>query len=256
MKRWGFAQLIFSSQSCFNKSSVREELFEVGNFTYGVVIDGLCKAGNTAMAMQLLRVMEKGSCRPGTLEYSMVIESLCKDRFVDSAMKLFHEMPEKGIKRDDGYCLEGRVDEARKIFNSMPDEAMHLFRQMPLKGLEPDVDTYNTVLQGLLEEAKDILLKMEQRSCCPNGVTYNVIIRGILKSGEHAEATKFLDVMVGRGFSPDSATLELLISFLQRKEINPSILFMIKKCAPKLKERSNVRVLELYEALVNGSSGA
>ncbi|KAG8382244.1 hypothetical protein BUALT_Bualt05G0056700 [Buddleja alternifolia] len=434
---------IAEAQQLFRKI-VREGLCEVNNFVFGVVVDGLCKAGNTAMAIELLRVMQKGSRRPGTHEYNMIIDSLCKDRLVDSAMDLFDEMPQKGITRTvvtyttlinglstfsrweevkalwkqmidcniypnvitfntvidalckeglvdkahevlnimilknhvpdvstygalmDGYCLQGRVEEARKIFNSMPgkgitpciisygilingyfkktkiDEAMHLFREMPLKGLEPDVVTYNTVLQGLfrlhkcstaleifdemlaankkpnfytycnmlnglyenglaerawslldeiekkgltlhicyytividglckankldtaralfadlpskglkpdvitytaiingccekglLEEAKDILLKMEQRSCIPNRVTYNVIFRGILKSGDLDEAAKFLDVMVGRGFSPDGSTASSLFSLLQKKENNPNILNMIKKCAP------------------------
>ncbi|KAG8372109.1 hypothetical protein BUALT_Bualt12G0032300 [Buddleja alternifolia] len=47
------------------------------------------------MAVELLGVIEKVNCKPGTHEYSMVIDSLCKDRMVDSAMKLFNDMPKK-----------------------------------------------------------------------------------------------------------------------------------------------------------------
>ncbi|KAG8372106.1 hypothetical protein BUALT_Bualt12G0032000 [Buddleja alternifolia] len=146
-----------------------------------VVINGLCKVINTTMAIQLLRVMEKGSCRPDTHKYNMIIDGLCKDRMIDSAMKLFDKMPQKGINRNVityNVLINGLSNEARKVYNSLPgkgiipcsisyvilingyfkemkiDEAMHLFRQMPFKGLVPYVSTYTTVMQGLFRLRK------------------------------------------------------------------------------------------------------
>ncbi|GFQ00403.1 pentatricopeptide repeat-containing protein at1g62670 mitochondrial [Phtheirospermum japonicum] len=81
---------------------VKEELCELSVVTYGTVIDGLRKVGNTAMAIEMLRVMEKGRsiCKPNTHIYRMVIDSLCKDKMMDDALKLFDEMSEKGIPPD------------------------------------------------------------------------------------------------------------------------------------------------------------
>ncbi|KAL6501180.1 hypothetical protein OROHE_025043 [Orobanche hederae] len=47
---------INEAQELFRKM-VKEELCELSVVTYGTVIDGLCKAGNTAMAIDLLTVM-------------------------------------------------------------------------------------------------------------------------------------------------------------------------------------------------------
>ncbi|KAL3653996.1 hypothetical protein CASFOL_003677 [Castilleja foliolosa] len=57
---------INEAQGLFRKM-VKEELCELNAVTYGTVIDGLCKAGNTPMAIEMLRVMENGrSCKPDT----------------------------------------------------------------------------------------------------------------------------------------------------------------------------------------------
>ncbi|KAL6503533.1 hypothetical protein OROGR_025456 [Orobanche gracilis] len=50
---------INEAQKLFMKM-VKEGLCEPDVVTYGIVIDGLCKAGNIAMAIEILRVMEKG----------------------------------------------------------------------------------------------------------------------------------------------------------------------------------------------------
>ncbi|KAK6136000.1 hypothetical protein DH2020_030272 [Rehmannia glutinosa] len=79
---------IIEAQELFQKI-VRERLCELDVVTYGIVVYGLCKAGNTAMAIELLRVMEKGSCKPNIHIYSSVIDSLCKNRMIRLCLEDF-----------------------------------------------------------------------------------------------------------------------------------------------------------------------
>ncbi|GFQ05679.1 pentatricopeptide repeat-containing protein at1g62670 mitochondrial [Phtheirospermum japonicum] len=108
----------------------KEGLCELDVVTYGIVIDGLCKAGNVAVAIELLRVMEKRrSCKPDTHIYSMVIDGLCKDRMIDSALKLFDEMSEKDIVPNVvtysalicGLCNLSRWGEVKMLLEKMID---------------------------------------------------------------------------------------------------------------------------------------
>ncbi|KAG8382246.1 hypothetical protein BUALT_Bualt05G0056900 [Buddleja alternifolia] len=155
---------IAEAQNLFRKI-VREELCEMNNIIFGVVVDGLCKAGNTAMAIQLLRVMEKGSCRPDTHKYNMIIDGLCKDKLLDSAMKLFDEMPHKGIDRDvftynvliNGLSTFGQWKEVKALWKEMIDCKIY-----------PNVITFTTVIdalckEGLVDKAHDLLNIMIQK---------------------------------------------------------------------------------------------
>ncbi|XP_059629779.1 pentatricopeptide repeat-containing protein At1g62914, mitochondrial-like [Cornus florida] len=81
----------------FNKL-LRGNEIEPDEIMYGTMINGLCKIGNTSMAIGLLRAMEKTKIfRANLVMYSIIIDSLCKDKMVDDALVLFSEMMEKGI---------------------------------------------------------------------------------------------------------------------------------------------------------------
>ncbi|PQQ00949.1 pentatricopeptide repeat-containing protein [Prunus yedoensis var. nudiflora] len=65
--------------------------------TFGTLIKGFCMTGNNSAAIQLLRRMEEGACKPDLVVYSTIIDSLCKDTLVIDALNLFLEMRSKGI---------------------------------------------------------------------------------------------------------------------------------------------------------------
>ncbi|KAJ0705353.1 putative tetratricopeptide-like helical domain superfamily [Helianthus annuus] len=164
---------------------------------YGTVINGLCKAGHTSKALELLRFMEAGSCKPNVYQYNTIIDSLCKDKMVDHALVIFAKTVEKGVVAD--YNL-----------------AMELFDGLCLKGLEPNARTYTVMIsvycqEGLFSKAKEFVRKMEENGCLPNSVTYNVIVHEFLKQNEFQEANIFLEEMINRGFFPDATTFSLLL---------------------------------------------
>ncbi|KAL3653963.1 hypothetical protein CASFOL_003644 [Castilleja foliolosa] len=178
---------ISEAQGLFRKM-VKEELCELSVVTYGTVIDGLCKSGNTPMAIEMLRVMENWSCKPDTDVYNMVIEHICYSRScVDSALKIFDEMCEKDIPPDEvtfkalisGLCSRSR---------GRRSEVKMLIKKMIGNEIYTDVFTFNSYIdalcdRGLVDEAKDVLDIMKQQNVKPNGFTYSYFMDECCKQG-------------------------------------------------------------------------
>ncbi|KAK6135965.1 hypothetical protein DH2020_030303 [Rehmannia glutinosa] len=216
---------INEAQELFRKM-VREGLCKLNVVTYGIVIDGLCKAGNTAMAIELLRVMEKGSCKPNIQIYSTVIDGLCKDGMIDSALKLFAEMTEKGITPDVvtynilvcGLCNLSRWREVKLLLKEMIDCKIH-----------PDVVTFNTIIdalckEGLVDEAEDVLHLMMERDVVPDVVSYNALIDGYCLQGHMTKARNLFDSMARKNIAPDIWTFNALINgYCKKMKIDDAI---------------------------------
>ncbi|KAL8479330.1 hypothetical protein ACS0TY_026266 [Phlomoides rotata] len=216
------------------------------------VINGLCKAGQTTRAFELLHNLEKTRWKPNICAYTTLIEGLCKGGMVDDALQLLPKMVDKGISPDvltynilvDAYCKQGRMNDVEDVLEDMmqqnicPDivtyntliegycvegdmnRAWHLFLDVPSKGLERDIFTYNTTIHGLLnkgryDDAWKLFNEMKARQVHPNLRTYNIMLDGF-KSGEIPQALSFLHTMEDEGFIPDIVTYGTLINGLCR----------------------------------------
>ncbi|XP_022008462.1 putative pentatricopeptide repeat-containing protein At1g12700, mitochondrial [Helianthus annuus] len=202
------------------KKLVKEKICEPNQVMYGTVVNGLCKAGHTSKALELLRFMEASSCKPNVYQYNTIIDSLCKDKMVDHALEIFAKMVEKGVVADvitynsliRGLCNFGQ--DCSKC--GKRNLAMDLFDELCLKGLKPNVRTYTVMIsvycqEGLFGIAKEFVRKREENGYLPNSVTYNVIVQEFLKQNEFQEANIFLEEMIDRGFFPDATTFSLLL---------------------------------------------
>ncbi|KAL0388084.1 UNVERIFIED_CONTAM: putative pentatricopeptide repeat-containing protein, mitochondrial [Sesamum radiatum] len=87
---------VIEAEKLFKKLSTLK-LCEPNEVTVLTVINGLCKAGHTLTAYDLLGLFEKTSFKLDVYSYSTVIDSLCKDRMVDDALQLLAKMIDKGI---------------------------------------------------------------------------------------------------------------------------------------------------------------
>ncbi|GFQ04825.1 putative pentatricopeptide repeat-containing protein at1g12700 mitochondrial [Phtheirospermum japonicum] len=187
---------ISEAQELFRKM-VEEELCELNVVTY--VIDGLCKAGNTPMAIELLRVMEKGrGCKPNNHIYSMVIASLSLIR---------------------GLCNLSRCRDAKMVLKKMIDHKIY-----------PNVMTFSTLVDalckgGLLGEAEDVLQIMKQQNVNPNLFTYNSLMDGYCLQGRMDEARSVFDSsMPSMNIAPDVISYSILINgYYKRKKIDEAM---------------------------------
>lgn len=74
-----------------------EKLCVPNERTYSAMINGLCKAGATFKALELLDLLENGNCKLDVYAYNIVIDGLCKDGKVDDALQLLSTLGDKGI---------------------------------------------------------------------------------------------------------------------------------------------------------------
>ncbi|CAB4263069.1 unnamed protein product [Prunus armeniaca] len=66
--------------------------------TYATIINGLCRAGKTCMALEILEQMyEDGRFKPVPQCYNPIIDRLCKESRIDEAMTLFRDMINKSV---------------------------------------------------------------------------------------------------------------------------------------------------------------
>ncbi|KAH6795927.1 hypothetical protein C2S51_036913 [Perilla frutescens var. frutescens] len=117
---------------------------------------------------------------------------------VKDAVKLFDEMPEMGVERNVkslnallvSCILAGEYGEMKRIFSEFPGKY----------GLEPDLDTYNSVLKGLCESdssnsAYSVLAEMERKGVKPNATTFSAVIAGFYKEKKLSDAENVVELM-------------------------------------------------------------
>ncbi|EYU40951.1 hypothetical protein MIMGU_mgv11b018047mg [Erythranthe guttata] len=153
-------------------------------------MDGLCKAGRVHTARDLLLLLENTIYKPDVMAYNAVINGLCKCRMVDNALQLKSRMIDKGISPTvvtyssmiqglcdfDGYCLQGKMDRAKEVFDSITGS-----------GLTPCIISYNSLINGYckkgkVDEAWRLFLEVSSKDLEQTTVTYNTMIHGLLKA--------------------------------------------------------------------------
>ncbi|XP_041026633.1 pentatricopeptide repeat-containing protein At5g46100 isoform X2 [Juglans microcarpa x Juglans regia] len=181
------------------------------SYTYGTLINGLCRVGKIGEAKELLKEMETKGCLPSVVTYTSLIHGLCQSGNLDEAVGLLEEMKIREIEPNvftysalmDGLCKGGRSS-----------QAMELLEMMISKRHRPNMITYSTLIHGLckdgkLREALEILDRMKLHGLKPDAGLYGKIISGFCDICKFQEAANFLDEMVLGGISPNRLTWSL-----------------------------------------------
>ncbi|KAL3624982.1 hypothetical protein CASFOL_031650 [Castilleja foliolosa] len=129
-----------------------------------------------------------------------------KSGLVKDAIKLFDEMPNLGVPNGVkalnsllfSCILGGEYGEMKRVFSEFPRKY----------GLEPDLDTYNTVLKGFSESGStnsshSILAEMERKGIKPNMTTFSVVIGGFYKEEKLSDVESMMILMKKYGMRPN-----------------------------------------------------
>jgi pentatricopeptide repeat protein len=73
--------------------------------------------------------------------------------------------------------------------------------------------------EGQSDEAYKLFRKMKDEGFLPDSCSYNVIIQGFLQNHDSSTAIRLIDEMVGKRFSADSSTFQMLLDLESRDEI-------------------------------------
>ncbi|XWS13261.1 hypothetical protein CRYUN_Cryun36dG0022400 [Craigia yunnanensis] len=182
-------------------------------FTYGALVDGLCKAHKVKEAHDLLEAMSAVGCKPNHVVYDALIDGFCKVGKLDEAQEVFSKMSEHGYSPNI-YTYSSLID--RLFKDKRLDLALKVLSKMLENSCAPNVVVYTEMIDGLCkagktDEAYKLMLMMEEKGCYPNVVTYTAMIDGFGKAGTIDKSLELLEQMGSKGCAPNFITYSVLI---------------------------------------------
>lgn len=189
-------------------------LIEPNVFTYGALINGLCKKHRVVEASDLLEAMEVAGCEPNQVIYDALIDGFCKVGKLEEAQHVFGKMSERGYSPN-VYTYSSLID--RLFKDKRLDLALKVLSKMLEDSCPPNVVTYTEMIDGLCkvgktEEAHKLLLMMEEKGCHPNVVTYTAMIDGLGRAGKVDMSIALFREMTAKSCSPNFVTYRILIN--------------------------------------------
>ncbi|EMS58658.1 Protein Rf1, mitochondrial [Triticum urartu] len=209
--------------------------------TYGIILDGLYRAGRTAAAKEMFHQMIKSGITVPISIYTIILRGLCKNNCAGEAITMFQELRAMNVKFDI-ITLNTMINAMYKV--QRREEAKGLFAAISASGLMPDAYTYNVMINNLLkegsvEEVDNMFSLMEKSGCAPSSHLVNDIIRRLLEKGEIAKAGNYLSKVDGKIISLEDSTTSLLSSLFSSKG----------------KYRENIKLLPANYHFLDGFSG-
>ncbi|TVU03507.1 hypothetical protein EJB05_50945, partial [Eragrostis curvula] len=242
MKKWGFPPTVI---------------------TYTAVLEAYCKQRNFKRAYEVLDLMSSQGCHPNVITYTMIMTSLAKCERFEEALNVSHRMKSSGCKPDTLFYNSlinllgkaGHLYEASQVFrvempmNGVPrnlatyntmisilcqygrdDDAVNVLKEMEAQSCKPDLHTYQPLLRLLLsrrgqsEAVDNVLNELISKSGLGLDLdTYSLLIHGLCRISETDWAYRLYDEMVCSEIVPRDKTCELLLSEMQRRNMEPCI---------------------------------
>eukprot|EP00268_Persea_americana_P017548 TRINITY_DN18475_c0_g1_i1.p1 TRINITY_DN18475_c0_g1~~TRINITY_DN18475_c0_g1_i1.p1 ORF type:complete len:1016 (-),score=153.75 TRINITY_DN18475_c0_g1_i1:967-4014(-) len=183
-------------------------------FTYGALVDGLCKSHKVIEACDLLDAMVVAGCEPNHVVYDALIDGFCKVGKLDEAQEVFVKMSERGYSPN-VYTYSSLID--RLFKDKRLDLALKVLSKMLENCCAPNVVTYTEMIDGLCkvgktDEAYKLLAMMEEKGCHPNVVTYTAMIDGFGRVGKVDMCLELFRQMTEKGCAPNFVTYRVLIN--------------------------------------------
>lgn len=136
---------------------------------------------------------------------------------LDNAIKTFEQMHELGLHRTakslNALLFSSAV--AKKY-----SEVKRIFLEFPKKyGIEPDLDTYNTVIKAFCESGSSssvysLLAEMERKRIKPNMTSYGALIAGFYTEEKYDDVGKVLELMKKNEMQPGISIYNIRIKSL------------------------------------------
>ncbi|GJM96531.1 hypothetical protein PR202_ga13374 [Eleusine coracana subsp. coracana] len=209
------------------------------------VIRALGEEGLPRHALAAFHRMRQLRCAPDAQCYNTLIAALCRNGRFRDARFLLDQMERPGARcAPDAYtytvliswyCRIGVGTGCRKAARRRIYEAGRLFRRMGEKGLQPDVVTYNCLINGLcktyrVERAHELFDEMLKKGCEPNRVTYNSFVRYYSVVNEVGKAVEWMRQMVARehGVASSSTYTPVIHSLCESGRVGEARKFLIE----------------------------
>ncbi|RLM54896.1 hypothetical protein C2845_PM10G06700 [Panicum miliaceum] len=237
-------------------TSMRGASVQPNVVTYGILLNGLCKAGRVGEALKVLGGMSRpgSDVRPDIVILNTVVDGLCKTgrlqeaiMFVDERMRRVHVCAPNTVTYNclaDAFCRVGDVGMACEVVGRMEKE-----------GVPPNVVTMNTIVGGLCRVGRvgaALEFFREKRTAWPetkgNAMTYSTLVSAFLHCNNVGMAMELFHEMADQGHPPDAIMYFTMISGLtqaRRLEDACTMASSMKKAGFKLDAKA-------YNILIGG----
>ncbi|KAL5721738.1 hypothetical protein ACHQM5_005343 [Ranunculus cassubicifolius] len=194
-----------------------------GKKTLEASVDRLVRAGRDAQTVVFFEKMEGDyGFKRDKESFKLVVGKLCHHGFASYAEKMVKNLANEFFPDEEicemlirGWCVDGKLDEARRLAG-----------EINRGGFELGTVAYNSILDcvckicrnkdafQLQAEAEKILIEMDYAGIPRNTETFNLLINNLCKIRRTEEALGLFDRMGEWGCSPDSTTYLVLIKSL------------------------------------------
>ncbi|MED6118880.1 hypothetical protein PIB30_006669 [Stylosanthes scabra] len=196
--------------------------------SYNLLIDAMAKVRQFDVAWQLIVDMDRRSLTPTPDTFLLLIRRLVAAGLTRQAIRAFDDIDafsEKKVSSEefclllDTLCKYGYAKVAVEIFN----KNLHRFK--------PDVKIYTVLIYGWcklgrIRKARELFSEMVDKGVEPNLVTYNVLLNGICRRASlHPEdrfdrtireADQVFDEMRSKGIEPDVTSFSIVLHVYSR----------------------------------------
>ncbi|TKY57043.1 Pentatricopeptide repeat-containing protein mitochondrial [Spatholobus suberectus] len=196
--------------------------------SYTLLVDTVAKVRQFDVAWQLITEMDQNDLTPTPSTFLTLIRRLVSAGLTRQAVRAFHDIdafadtkttPDDFCVLLDTLCKYGHVKLAAEVFNRNKNRFV------------PDVKVYTVLIYGWcklgrVKTAKAFLSEMVERGIEPNVVTYNVLLNGVCrKVSLHPEerfertvrnAEEVFDEMRRSGIEPDVTSFSIVLHVYSR----------------------------------------
>ncbi|XP_071936539.1 pentatricopeptide repeat-containing protein At2g13420, mitochondrial-like [Coffea arabica] len=234
---------------------------------FNLLVDSLCKVRQFDVAWQLIVQMdqESNNLRPNFTTFYILIRRLISAGLTRQAIRAFDEMHIFIDEENSGsfsqfrfcflldtLCKYGYVKVANELFNKEKwrlelnakiytiliygwfkvkkiEMAEKFFKEMVQKGIEPNVVTYNVMLNGIcrkaslhpderfekvIRNAEKVFVEMRDRGVEPDVTSYSILLHVYSRAHKPALSLEKLKMMKDRGICPNVATYTSVVKCL------------------------------------------
>ncbi|KAG6520104.1 hypothetical protein ZIOFF_017136 [Zingiber officinale] len=181
---------------------------------FNCLLHSLAKAGSHDQCWNLYGEMRTTGVLPNTYTFNILILSLCRGSDGSArAVEFLDEMESEGFDPDVVTYNTLMDGYCRK---GMLSDAFYLYRVMQPRGVEPDLISYTILTNGLCGEgdvfkARQLFDEMLHRGICPDTYSYNVLLNGYCNGGKLRKSRLLVQEMIARGLSPDNFTVGRIV---------------------------------------------
>ncbi|ERN00377.1 hypothetical protein AMTRI_Chr05g63150 [Amborella trichopoda] len=200
----------------FFSETPRAHGFSPDSFSFNLVIKAFSDMGFLDTAYLYMVEMENAGIKPDIFTYTTLMDAFYKNNQPIIANGLWNLMGLKGV-RPNLATFNSRI---QYLINKRKNwQAWNLTEKLVSLGIEPDETTYNLLIKGFsrvghLLMAKRIFFSLGQKLCSPNSKIYQTMIHYLCKNGEFDLAFKLCKESMSKNWFPNFDTITKLVEGL------------------------------------------